>query len=585
MSATLPGREPIQIVEIVQPLCANTYGTAPCTASGTADEKCYNTRATCQDTQNYDGSSTLSLFFSKGYVAERGVSGVSYLIPSLQSVSTSPTRINISSTNPDSSGLGNRAVCSIRFKDHPHTDRLVDPYVDGRSWNPLDPERGSFWTRWLRRNIYKNKILINVYEGYAGEALASMIKRSYFLTSVSGPDSNGNVTVTGKDILARLEERKSQAPVLSPGVLVLDLDAVSTSFEIGNAGLSDYPASGTLRINDELMTYTSRSATTNGVTVTGVVRGTDGTTADSHAAEDAVQNCLRYTNQLPNDIVEDLLLNYAGIPALYLNTTTWATEIDTYLSFYQLSTVISEPTAVTELIAALQVNVGFFIWWDEREALVQMKAVRGIDSEPDTITEENHIIEGSFSLTEVPTERISRAWIFYDHRNYVDSLSEKINYRQWSVFANLTSETEDLHGEPSIKSIFGYWLQSGALADTTASKLITRYENVPRHCGFKLDAKDRAYGVGDTVKISHHLDVDEFGNRQIKNWTITSFEEIVPGEIIEYTAEDTTLYGRIYYIAGAAEPDYNPGTSNPFTFFIGNADGLLSDGTPCARIS
>ena len=171
MTETTPGREPVQVVEIVQPLCANTYGSAPCTASGTADEKCYNTRATCQDTANYDGSSTLSLYFTSGKTAERGVSGVSYAIPSLVSVSTAPTRVNLAGANPDAQGLGNRAVCSIRFKDHPHTDRRVDPYQSGRSWDAL--QRGSFWSKWIARNKYRQNIRINVYEGYAGQALGA----------------------------------------------------------------------------------------------------------------------------------------------------------------------------------------------------------------------------------------------------------------------------------------------------------------------------------------------------------------------------------------------------------------------------
>ena len=36
--------EPLQIVEVVQPLCSRTFGSAPCLATGT---KCFNTDATC----------------------------------------------------------------------------------------------------------------------------------------------------------------------------------------------------------------------------------------------------------------------------------------------------------------------------------------------------------------------------------------------------------------------------------------------------------------------------------------------------------------------------------------------------------
>ena len=46
-------REPIELVELVLPRCINTYGTGLCTASGSGDGKCYNTRATCQSVADY----------------------------------------------------------------------------------------------------------------------------------------------------------------------------------------------------------------------------------------------------------------------------------------------------------------------------------------------------------------------------------------------------------------------------------------------------------------------------------------------------------------------------------------------------
>lgn len=584
MTNTTVGREPVQVVEIVQPLCANTYGVAPCTASGTADEKCYNTRATCQDTANYDGSSTLSLYFTSGKTAERGVSGVPYAIPSLVSVSTAPTRVNLAGANPDAQGLGNRAVCSISFQDHPHTDRRVDPYVSGRSWKPLD--RGSFWSKWMVRNKYRQNIRINVYEGYAGEALGAMVKRSYFLQSVTGPDSSGRVTIQGKDILARIEERKAQAPAASPGELYADINAAVTSFEVANAVEADYPATGTIRIGDELMTYTGRATSTNGITFTGVTRGTDGTVADTHSAEDAVQECVRYTDARVDDVIEDLLTTYGGIPSAFLNTTAWATEVDDYLSFYRLNTVISEPTGVTDLVSQIQENVLCYIWWDERLALVQFKAIRGIDAEPPTISAEYNILEGTFSLTEKPRERASRAWVFYRHKNFVDSTTDADSYASQSVFANLESETDDLYGEASIRRIYAPWLSSGATADTTASKILTRFVDVPSEAKLKMDAKDRTYWVGDTVKISHHLDVDEFGVRRLRNWTIISAEETTPGEIVEYTLEDTTLYGRIHYIMASGAADYPGYDTAPFkNCYIGDASGLLSDGEGAGKIN
>jgi hypothetical protein len=634
MSEATPGREPIQIVEIQQPLCSRDFGVAPCTATGTADTKCYNTRATCQDTANFALGTPLSLWFCKdgilptldanqtvGRMVDDWIlfdgtwndSGVwrdtawwkdtsdsvpnlnytdvdasmpVYLIPSLMGVSTSPTRVNLSASNPDAQGLGNRALCTLRFKDHPHTDRVVDPYVDGRSWDPMDKSRGSFWTRWLVRNKYRKNILIKVYEGYEGQTLAQMKVRSFFMDSATWPDANGVVTIQCKDVLARIEERKAQAPLASPGVLYTAIDASVTSFEVANAVEADYPASGTLRIGDEIMTYTSRATSANGITFSGVTRGTDNSVADSHDVDAGVQECLRYTTQRTDDIVEDLLTTYGGVDASYLDTAGWATEFDEYMSFYLLTALITEPTSVAKLVSELQVQAMFYLWWDERAALVKWKSIRGVEAEPDTLSEETNILAGHFAITEHPRERASQVWVYYDQIDYTKSVDQTAAYESQFVVASLESETDELYGEKAIRKIFGRWLPTDALAQNTASKIITRYVDVPFQARFRLDAKDRDYWIGDTIKISHHKDVDQYGNRLLRQWTIISAEEIVPGEIVEYVAEDTTLYGRIHYVMATGAADY-PGYDNaPFkNCYIGDANGLLSDGEEAGRIS
>lgn len=58
MDETSPDREPLTIVELEQDQCRLLYGEAPCAAAlgTTGVRKCYNTRATCQDPENYDSS-------------------------------------------------------------------------------------------------------------------------------------------------------------------------------------------------------------------------------------------------------------------------------------------------------------------------------------------------------------------------------------------------------------------------------------------------------------------------------------------------------------------------------------------------
>ena len=582
-SENTPGREPVQIVEIQQPLCSRFYGTGSCTATGTDDERCYNTRATCQDPANYELGTPLSLYFGKGLVAEQGL--VPYLIPSLVSVSTAPARLNIASSSPDSQGLGLRALCNIQFKDHQHTDRNVDPYLAGRSWNPLDRDRGSFWTRWIVRNRYRQNITIKVYDGYAGQTLGEMVSRTYFLQSVSGPDSSGRVTIQGKDILAKLEERKAQAPIASPGVLFRDISAAKTSFEVAGAVEDEYSETGTLRIGDELMTYAARATSDNGLEFTGVVRGTDGTTASDHDFDDTVQECLRYTEETPDAIVKDLLETFGGIPSAYLDSANWATEVEDNLGLYALTGIVTEPTSVSTLVSEIQQQSLVYIWWDERDALVKLKAVRGSEGQPPLLTDAANVISGSLSMTEKPSERASQVWIYYNQTDYTRSNTDPSAYASTVILADLESETDLLYGEASIRKIYARWLRASSLANNTATTIIRRYVDTPSELKLRVDAKDRGLWVADTFRLSHYLDVDQYGNRRERSWTIISAEEVVAGEVVEYTCADTTAAASLFFVmaAGADYPGYDVAPAK--NCYIGDAAGLLSDGETAGRIS
>lgn len=590
MTETTPGRQPVQIVEIEQPFCANSFGVAPCTAvASSPDRKCYNTRATCGDVPNFELGEPLKLRFSKGDVASGEILDAGYLIPSLVSVSTSPAKINAAGANPDASGLGNRALVNVAFQDHQHTDRIVDPYLSDRTWDPLDADRGTFWTRWIARNKHRQNAVINIYEGYAGQTLAEMRKRTYFVQSVTPPTAGGRVQIQGKDIMTKLEERKSQAPLASPGLLFEDIDETATSLTIAGGLIADYPIEqfvGTVRIGDEVITFTSRSITENGLVISGLTRGADNTTAQAHSSGDTVQRCRRYVDRGIAFVLLDLLANWGGIPLKHLDYAGWLAEVTDYLGLYRITTLITSPTAVVDLISELQISCRFYLWWDDRDAKIKMKAIRGVDVEPLTITAENHIIADSFSIQEQPRERISQIWFHFGQINPTRDLEDEANYRVF-IRANLASETPEEHGEPSIRKIYSRWLVSEALASSTASAIMVRYVDVPRQAKFRLDAKDRANWVTDSFYISHPTDVDQFGNRRLQQWTVISAHEVVPGEIVEYLCQDTTLNGQIYRVMADGSVDYNDLTAPPAfgATYIGNSNGFLSDGTKSGRIS
>jgi len=418
MSETTVGREPIVVVCIEQPACAHVFGTAPCTATG---EACYQTRATCKDAANYlqNAGSVLRLYY--------GVEGAGrpadelYIMPFLISASTSPAKINLSGADKNANPLGVIGRATIRFRDAPHTDRVVDPYVATRSYDAM--AQGTHWSKWNARNRYgKVGAIVRIYQGYAGQLLADMVQRVYICEAL---DFNGGPTVTMKcaDMMVKASDRSAMAPLLSPGHLHAAIDAVQTTIEVAAAVIADYPATGTLRINREAMTYSAVVTNANGrLDFTVTARGSDGTTSDAHSAEDQVQECLRFSATPVDQAIEDLFTDYTTVDAAYLDTVNWAVERATYLSSYSLTGLITKPTPVRELLGEICEQAQLFVWWDERSRLFKLKAVRAITSPPRVITEGAHILAGSFSLKEKHKARVSRVWMYYGQKDTTDSV-------------------------------------------------------------------------------------------------------------------------------------------------------------------
>lgn len=578
MSETTWGREPVTLVEIDQPLCANTYGTAPCTAAigVTGTIKCFNTFATCQDTANFDGSSEIVWRFC---TPQNGAAMEYAAIPSLRSVSSTPTRLNITGQSKTSGALGERATVTIQFQDHPDADLTADPYVDGRAYDPL--ARGTFWSKWLARNPYHVNWSIRIRDGYMGEAAASMRTRHFIVEKIEGPNSAGIVTLKATDVLKLTDARRAQAPEVSRGVLAADLNASATSFDVVGAVEADYDATGTLVINGEVMTYTGRSETSGVITFTGVTRGTDNTSATTHSADDTVQQCLRYSAENVVDVIEDLLTNHTDGAGGFIDTAGFTAE-RSWLSVVNLTTLITEPTGVDKLLAEICEQALCFIWWDERDQKIKLKALRPPTETPTEISEDANIIANSQSLKLADDERATQVWVFYARRNPTEKLDEESNYARVRIRIDADAESENAYGDVRIRKIYSRWIQQDSIALTLAARLITRYSDTPRYMRFRCDAKDRSLWTADVVDVTTRLIVDETGSPAVWRGQIIRAEEVEPGHIVEYDALSYEFVGRFSFIMENAAPDFASATDAAKIdgCWLAESTGLMPDGSP-----
>jgi len=572
--------EPITIVRIEQPFCENAHGAAPCTADG---EPCFNTRSTCQDPENYIAGPTKKLYF--GMPGEGRPADDIYIFPLLRSVSTSAARVNVSGADKRASPLGVRARATIQFRDMPHTDRIVDPYLSARSYDPRD--RGSFWSKWNERNRFaRNGMIVSILEGYAGQALADMTRRVYIadLLGLSGADVG-----VGKcrDRLLKAEADKAQIPRVSQGELHSDIDATATSIKVAAAVLDDYAAAGTIRINDEVMTYSAVVEDGSGfLDFTITARGSDNTEASDHDAEDQVQQCFRFEGVTVDQGLRTVYEDFTEIPAAFLPFDDWTAEADSHLTAYRLTGLISEPTAVKDIIGEILEQAQAMQWWDERAQEVRFLAVKPIFDPPRDLNEEEHILAGSVKLREFVDRRVSRVYVYFDQRDPTVSVDEGENYRKMQGSVALEMEAPEVFGEPAIRKVYARFVDSAAVALETSARILARYKEGSREITFALSDRDADLNVGEIVFLHLRRIQDASGLVAVKSWIITSREVQHRQRRAVYTAEDATLAGVVSSIAPDTVGDWQGDGSDPFgVLFISDAAGLLPGGAPGFNIN
>lgn len=561
--------EPITLVEIDRDVCSLSFGVAPCPATGTP---CYNTWRTCAAPAAFTVT-TQTLRFSK----PRADLPLSLdAVPSVVSTTTAPTELNVGDVDASSGPLGKRAQASVTFQDHPTSDIQLDPYIAQRTYNPLT--RGTFWTKMQARWPYHKGRKMRIRDGYIGQNPVDMITREYLIDSIDGPDSRGRVTLRAVDPLRILDDKTSQAPAQSSGELSASINATQTSITVSGAILANYPASGTLRIDDELMTYTGRTEAAGIITFTGITRGTDGTTAASHESEDRVQTCIRYTDVNAWEVAKDIIQNYAPAAYSFIDLAQWETEAGQWLDGFIVSSVISKPTGINQLLAELCRDAQFFIWWDERAQKILIRAVRPPSEVPISWSDDANIIAGSQSIQYKTDERISQVWYYYQPRDLSKDLTQEANYRKVRIRIDASSQSEREYNEPAIEKIFSRWVRADAIVTAITTRIINRYRQTPFYLTVSVDAKDRGLWTADVVDVSTRIITNFDGLPTATRYQIISAQETSPGSIVKYVLQNYNFTARYGYYMASDAPIFADATEGQKLVggWWSDADGLIS---------
>lgn len=516
----------LEFVEIDIPYCANTYGDSPCTANGS--DKCYNTRnifSDCQDTANFD-KEFLTLRFAK---PSSDIPPEIDCIQNIKSIQVTSPRIN------PAENIGERFSAQITFRNHPHGDTGLDKYISDRNYIPYD--QGTFWGKFRARNPYIKSANIRIIRGEAGQSLSEMETFHLKVDNFAGPNASGSFSISAVDMFQLIHDEESQAPNISNGYLAAAITDSDTTCALSPAGvLSEYPASGKVRIGKEVCSYTKSGAALS------LVRAQSNTKAEEHDAEEAVQLVLEYASQSPEVIVHDLLTNYSEMDADALDLGEWASEVENY-PVILLSREITRPTPVKTLLNEIIQQVGLVFWCDVKRNKVSLRILRPVSLLAKQVNDDI-IMQKTLSMKDQQKKRVSTAWTFFNTKDPTESVTKSDNY--YSQQATLGQES-DQYETAAIRTTYASWLPffSRSVVSQINARVLSLYEIPPRLFSFSLFHGEKIE-MGQGINLSsRHL---EKADGSI---------DAVPVQVVSVVDEGSSLRVIAQEMRFSEQPDFN----------------------------
>jgi hypothetical protein len=405
-------------------------------------------------------------------------------MPLVKSASKRPPRVSLEG------GIGLRASISVGFNEG------LDYRYFGTESAPV-----RFWINWRARNVGYQGGRISEFSGYIVNGaydLANFERRDYIIESFSHNASGASIT--GKDTLKMITGDRAKAPRKSSGILQADILAADTSFTLLPAGVgnSEYPASGWIRLGDEVVSFT-RSAD-----VFTVVRAQYNTIAEDHGINDLAQLCLYYSDNI-SDILYNLYTVYADVPTAQINKVQWDDEVNLNLpGLYE--TLITEPFGVDVLAKEICDSAPHFQYYDERINSIVLYAIKAPPNILQCYTAEANILESSSNIKDEPEMRVSTVIVRFGQRDPTKRLDDSSNYKQAQVRITPLSIVK-YGGVEKYKVINSRWISNGnrAAAIRLAARIGRRFEEMPRSINFNLDPRDADVWTGQSMAINSDL--------------------------------------------------------------------------------
>lgn len=235
-----------------------------------------------------------------------------------------------------------------------------------------------------------------------------------------------------------------------------------TSITLNNG--DKLPSAGVVKINSELIIYTSLSSNT----ISSCLRGAYGTTAASHSDGDSV----------------------------YQTTATY--ELGLWHQGAEYGILLTEEAEVGELVENLSQCTLCDVYQNEDGKIeLKMQAPAVYDTEPTTLTESD-IMPGR-EVDRNEDSRLTQVWCYWGAGE--NPGESKSDYTGPRAYIGSAEENDVFYGERNQKIVWGKFLKRSNEASWLASHLFGRYSRACTKQEFEVELYHHDLQVGDLVKM------------------------------------------------------------------------------------
>ena len=323
--------------------------------------------------------------------------------------------------------------------------------------------------------------------------------------------------------------------------LAIDITAVQLQMTLSGDDMATLPATGYLKIGEEVIYYAAINTTTG--IASSLTRGYLRTTAATHNDNDKVQPCQYYGPANPFDQML-AILDDAGIAGASIDTAAFTNAENVPGDDLSMEALISEPTKAGDLYYELIDLMQCKTWVGENNKIT---IARDLPNKPGriytTLTDDENIIDKSASVDLNQKSRISRCALYWDPIP-LGKIDEVADYNRLDLAVDADAEGVNEYDEIAEKKIMCRWLNSTLAAEETVNDyvqaLVIRQVALHRDplplLSMDAEIKDAALLTGQFAKIT----TDEILNASGSDLTLQPFQivkrERKPKGIISLTA-------------------------------------------------